>query len=50
MLLLREQPEYEFVRLDGKMATFRKGTTKEFLPDWRFEPFVAMNSSGVIPG
>jgi hypothetical protein len=46
-LLLRAQPEYELVRLDGKMATFRKATNKEFLPNFRGQPFVMENSLGV---
>jgi hypothetical protein len=50
MLLLQAQPEYEFVRLDGKMATFRKETNADFLPDWRGEPFILMNTSGVSLG
>jgi len=50
MLLLQSQPEYEFMRLDGKMATFRKTTQAEFLPDWRGEPFIEMNTTGVSLG
>jgi Methyltransferase domain len=50
MLLLREQPEFELVSLVGKMATFRKRTTAQFLPDWRGEPFVLANTTGVIVG
>jgi hypothetical protein len=50
MLLLQAQPEYEFVRLDGKLATFRKATDREFLPDWRGEPFILMNTTGVSLG
>ena len=49
-LLLATQPEYEFVRLDGKMATFRKTSDAEFLPDWRGEPFILANTAGVILG
>lgn len=44
MLLLKAQPEFEFVRLDGKMATFRKVSTSPFLPDWRDEPFIVQNT------
>jgi hypothetical protein len=50
MLLLREQPEFELVSLVGKMATFRKRTNAEFLPDWRGEPFIVANTTGVILG
>lgn len=51
MLLLQAQTaDYELVRLDGKMATFRKVTTGEFLPDWRGEPFIVMNTTGVSLG
>jgi Methyltransferase domain len=50
MLLLREQPEFELVSLVGKMATFRKRTNAEFLPDWRGEPFILANTTGVILG
>jgi hypothetical protein len=35
MLLLREQPEFERVSLVGKMATFRRRTNAQFLPDGR---------------
>lgn len=50
MLLLREQPEFEQVSVVGKMATFRKRTDARFLPDWRGEPFILTNTSGVIVG
>jgi Methyltransferase domain len=50
MLLLREQPEFELISLVGKMATFRKLTYAEFLPDWRGEPFILANTTGVILG
>jgi hypothetical protein len=50
MLLLQAQPDYEFIRLDGKMATFRKATTADFLPDWRGEPFILTNTTGVSLG
>jgi hypothetical protein len=50
MLLLTAQPDYELVRLDGKMATFRKATSADFLPDWRGEPFIEMNTSGISLG
>jgi hypothetical protein len=50
MLLLREQPEFERVSLVGKMATFRRRTNAQFLPDWRGEPFIRTKSTGVIVG
>lgn len=50
MLLLAAQPDYELVRQDGKMATFRKLTSGDFLPDWRGEPFIEMNTTGTILG
>ena len=43
-LLREQQPHYEFVALDGKMATFRKGADLPWLPDWRMEPFVVTNT------
>ncbi len=45
-LLLLQQPEYELASLDanGKQATFRKITGERWLPDWRREPFIVMNS------
>jgi hypothetical protein len=48
--MLREQPEFEQVSLVGKMATFRKRTNAQFLPDWRGEPSILTNTSGVIVG
>ena len=44
--LLLQQPEYELASLDanGKQATFRKVTGARWLPDWRQEPFIVMNS------
>lgn len=48
-LLLREQPGFELVSIVGKMATFKKTGKEEFLPDWRFEPFIVSNTTGVIP-
>jgi Methyltransferase domain len=50
MLLLREQPEFDQVSLVGKMATFRKRTQAKFLHDWRGEPFIVANTTGVIIG
>jgi hypothetical protein len=47
MLLLQAQPEYEFVRLDGKESTFRKAITEQFVPGWRGEPFIVVNTAGV---
>ena len=43
-LLLREQPEYEEVALDGKFATFRKVIDCGFLPEWRFQPYIERNT------
>ncbi len=44
--LLREQtPHYEFVGIDSKMATFRKGLDLPYLPDWRMEPFITSNTA-----
>jgi predicted O-methyltransferase YrrM len=44
--LLREQtPHYEFVSIDSKMATFRKGLDLPYLPDWRMEPFITTNTA-----
>jgi hypothetical protein len=50
LLLLQGQPEFELVSLVEKQATFRKTTKAKFLPDWRGEPFVLANTSGVIIG
>ena len=47
VLLLRSQPGWEFVSLVGKMATFRKKSRGEFLPDFRGEPFILANSLGI---
>lgn len=44
-LLLRQQEDFELVSIDSKLSTFRKVTNRLFLPDWRAEPFVAMNSA-----
>lgn len=44
-LLRQQQPHYEFVRLDGKMATFRKGADLPYLPDWRMEPYITSNTA-----
>lgn len=49
VLLLRAQPEYEFVSLVGKMATFRKVSDRPFLPNHRGQPFVMTSSVGVQP-
>jgi hypothetical protein len=42
--LLREQPEFEHVAIDGKLATFRKLADKPFLPEWNGQPFIEENS------
>jgi len=44
-LLREQQPHYEFVAIDGKMATFRKGADLPYLPDWRMEPFITTNTA-----
>ena len=44
-LLREQQPHYEFVAIDGKMATFRKGLDLPYLPDWRTEPFITANTA-----
>ena len=44
-LLREQQPHYEFVAVDGKMATFRKGADLPYLPDWRMEPFITSNTA-----
>jgi Methyltransferase domain len=43
-LLLRNQPEYERIALDGKLATFRKVSDEPFLPDWAAQPFIRASS------
>jgi hypothetical protein len=43
-LLLREQEEFEYVGLDGKLATFRKVLDRPFLPEWRSQPFIERNT------
>ncbi len=50
LLLLQSQPDYELVRLDGKMVTFKKVTKAAFLPDWRGEPFIVTNTTGISLG
>lgn len=44
-LLREQQPHYEFVGIDSKMATFRKGLDLPWLPDWRMEPFITANTA-----
>jgi hypothetical protein len=44
-LLREQQPHYEFVGMDSKMATFRKGLDLPYLPDWRMEPFITSNTA-----
>jgi len=48
MLLLKEQPGFELVSVVGKLATFRKRTSRKFLPEWRQEPFVVSNTAFVL--
>lgn len=43
-LLLRHQDDFELLSIDSKMATFRKVTARKFLPEWRAEPFIFMNT------
>jgi predicted O-methyltransferase YrrM len=43
--LRQQQPHYEFVGIDSKMATFRKVLDLPYLPDWRFEPFITSNTA-----
>jgi predicted O-methyltransferase YrrM len=45
-LLRQQQPHYEYVGMDSKMATFRKALDKPYLPDWRYEPFITSNTAG----
>lgn len=39
-LLLVEEPTFELVAVDDKLATFRKVADAPSLPDWRHEPFI----------
>jgi Methyltransferase domain len=51
-LLRDHEPHFEFVGIDGKMATFRKRLAADYLPDWTLQPFVRMNTptwSGKVP-
>jgi Methyltransferase domain len=43
-LLLRHQPGYERIALEGKFATFRKVSDEPFLPDWAAQPFIHTSS------
>jgi Methyltransferase domain len=43
--LLRQQEEFEYLALDGKMATFRKVVDRPFLPEWNGQPFIVRNSA-----
>lgn len=43
-LLLRNQPGFELVAIDGRFATFRKRTSESFLPDWAGQPFIVASS------
>ena len=43
--LRQQEPHYEFVGIDSKMATFRKVLDLPYLPDWRFEPFITSNTA-----
>jgi hypothetical protein len=44
-LLRAQRPHYEFVSIDSKMATFRKGLDLPYLPDWRMEPFITSSTA-----
>ena len=44
-LLRAQQPHYELVAAEPKMATFRKGLDLPYLPDWRMEPFITSNTA-----
>jgi hypothetical protein len=46
-LFLRQQPGFEYVGLESKLATFRKVDDDPFLPDWNFEPYIERNS--IVP-
>jgi methyltransferase family protein len=43
-LLLRQQPEFEYLGLERKFATFRKVSDEPFLPEWGGQPFIVANS------
>jgi len=47
--LLLQQDLFEYVALDGKMATFRKLADRPFLPEWNGEPYIAQNSPVEYP-
>jgi hypothetical protein len=47
--LLRKQKEFEFVAMDGKLATFRKLADRPFLPEWNGEPYIKENSPVQLP-
>ena len=42
--LLRQEKDYEYVALDGKLATFRKVTDDSFLPEWGSQPYIAQST------
>jgi hypothetical protein len=42
--LLRKQEEFEYVGLDDKMATFRKVLDRQWLPEWRSQPYIEENT------
>jgi len=44
-LLRAQRPHFEFVAVDGKMATFRKVVDHQYLPDWRLEPFLVASAA-----
>lgn len=43
--LLRQQKEFEYVALDGKLATFRKLVDRPFLPEWNDQPYITQNTA-----
>ena len=44
-LLKQQEPHYELVSIDGKLATFRKGLDLAYLPDWVMQPFITGNTA-----
>lgn len=51
-LLRQHEPHFQFVSIDSKMATFRKGADIDYLPDWTLQPYVRTNTAtwaGNIP-
>ena len=42
--LLRLESDFEYVGLDDKMATFRKVSGRQFLPEWNGQPYITHNT------